>query len=56
MDSVQLVYIVLMVMVVRGVKVNADSPAEQDKIVQLLKQMRFRGESKIVQNLTEVRN
>jgi hypothetical protein len=48
--------IVLMVMVVRGVEANPDSPAEQNKIVQLLKQMIFRRGSKIVQKLTEARN
>ena len=45
-----------MVMVVRGVEVNADSPAEQDKIVQLLKQTIFRRRSKIVSKLTEISN
>ena len=36
--------------------VNPDSPAEKEKIVQLLKQMIFRRGSKIVQKLTEVRH
>jgi hypothetical protein len=41
---------------VKGVEVNPDSPVEQDKIVQFLKQIIFRRGSKIVQKLTEVRN
>jgi len=45
-----------MVMVVGGTEVNPDSPAEQDKIAQLLKQMIFKRGSKMVQKLAEVRN
>jgi len=48
--------ILLMVMVVGGMEVNPDSPAEQDKIAQLLKQMIFKRGSKMVQKLAEVRN